>query len=112
MPNNKRAIQFMPFNGLRGYDALVYAAEHPKEMRREITEARAARLDEIMSRLRKGDLVRVTFYTGSGYEELACRVKEIDTAFRVLRTDKGAIAFCDLWEVIRGDKDAYRESEE
>ena len=100
MPNNKRAMQFMPFNGLRGYESLLYAAEHPQEMRREISEGRAARLDEIMSRLSKGDVVRVTFFTGSGYEEITCRVKEIDTAFRVLRTDKGAIAFLDLWEVI------------
>ena len=99
MPNNKRAMQFMPFNGLRGYESLLYAAEHPKEKRREISEARAARLDEIMSHLRKGDLVRVTFYTGSGYEELTCRVKEIDTAFRRLRTDQGEVAFQDLWEI-------------
>ena len=99
MPNNKRAMQFMPFNGLRGYESLLYAAEHPKEKRREISEARAARLDEIMSRLSKGDLVRVTFYTGSGYEELTCRVKEIDTAFRRLRTDQGEVAFQDLWEI-------------
>ena len=99
MPNNKRAMQFMPFNGLRGYESLLYAAEHPKEKRREISEARAARLDEIMSHLRKGDLVRVTFYTGSGYEELTCQVKEIDTAFRRLRTDQGEVAFQDLWEI-------------
>lgn len=99
MPNNKRAMQFMPFNGLRGYESLLYAAEHPKEKRREISEARAARLDEIMSRLSKGDLVRVTFYTGSGYEELTCQVKEIDTAFRRLRTDQGEVAFQDLWEI-------------
>lgn len=99
MPNNKRAMQFMPFNGLRGYESLLYAAEHPKEKRREISEARAARLDEIMSHLRKGDLVRVTFYTGSGYEELTCRVKEIDAAFRRLRTDQGEVAFQDLWEI-------------
>ncbi len=104
MPNNKRAMQFMPFNGLRGYEALVYAAEHPKEKRREITEDHATRLDEIMGRLCKGDEIRLTFYTGEGYEKITCRVKEIDTAFRILRTDRGEIEFRDVWEIVTRDK--------
>lgn len=99
MPNSKRAIQFMPFNGLRGYDALVYEAEHPKEMRREITEDRATRLNEIIQSLRKGNRVTLSFYTGAGYQKIACRIQEVDSVFRRLRTDKGTISFQDLWEV-------------
>ncbi len=99
MPNNKRAMQFMPFNGLRGYDTLLYAAEHPKEKRREITEDHAARLDEIIRRLRKGDIVKLIFYTNAGYQKMICRIKEPDTIFHILRTDKGNISFRDIWEI-------------
>ncbi len=99
MPNNKRAVQFMPFNGLRGYDALIYGAEHPAEPRREITEDRAAHLDEILRRLQKGDVVQVSFYTKGGYREIIGRVKEIVPAFRTLRMEWGEISFRDVWEI-------------
>ncbi len=99
MPNNKRAMQFMPFNGLKGYDALLYEAEHPKEIKREITEDHAARLNEIIQSLHKGNIVTLSFYTGAGYQKITCRIQEVNTTFRRLRTDKGNISFQDLWEI-------------
>lgn len=99
MPNNKRAMQFMPFNGLKGYDTLLYEAEHPKEVKREITEDHAARLNELIQSLRKGNIVALSFYTSAGYRQITCRLREVDTTFRILRTDKGNISFQDLWKI-------------
>lgn len=102
MPNTKRAIQFMPFNGLRGYENLVIQAEHPAVMRREITEDRAAMLNRKLHSLYKGETIIITYYTGKDYHTTICCIKEIDSTFHILRSDKGNIPFHDLWDVETG----------
>ena len=48
MPDRKRAAQFMPFNGLRGYAEQVTAAQIRRAARREITEDRARALNDAL----------------------------------------------------------------
>ena len=102
MPNVKRAIQFMPFNGLRGYENLVTQAEHPAHTQREITEDRAAQLNQKLLSLYKGETIIATYYTGKNYKATICCVKEVDPIFKILRTDKGNIPFSALWELETG----------
>lgn len=102
MPNTKRAIQFMPFNGLRGYENLVNQAEHPRLTKREITEAHAAILNHKLHSLCKGETIIATYYTEKGYRTTICCVKEVDSIFHILRSDKGNIPFSDLWDIETG----------
>ena len=51
MPDRKRAAQFMPFNGLRGYAEQVTAAQIRRAARREITEDRARALNDALLEL-------------------------------------------------------------
>ena len=103
MPYNpNRAIQFMPFNGLKGFSDLLQKSETPPPVRRELTEDRAHELDEKLQTLYKGETVVLTTYTHNGYVSDVYCIKEIDSVFKVLRTNKGNIPFMDIWEIETG----------
>ena len=41
MSDKKRAVQFLPFNGLRGYDEMIRKKRKIKEPKKEISERSA-----------------------------------------------------------------------
>lgn len=100
MPDRKRAAQFMPFNGLRGYAEQVTAAQIRRAARREITEDRARALNDALLELEKGDTVAITYFTGNGYACTHTTIVEVDPVYRRLRTEVGIIRFKDLWDVV------------
>ena len=97
-----RAVQFKPFNGLRGYDTMITSAETPTPKRREITEDHANMLNQKMTQLHKGDTVVLTYFTEQGYVSHICSIKEVDCLNRVIRTGRGTIPFQDLWDIESG----------
>ena len=100
--NSMRAVQFMPFNGLRGYDHMISSSERSKPIRREITEDHAQKLNQQISRLHKDETVVITYFTEEGYISKICCIKEVDCISRCIRTSKGHIPFCDLWDIETG----------
>lgn len=100
MPDRKRAAQFMPFNGLRGYAEQVANAEIQRAARREITEDRARALNDALLGLSRGDAVTITHFTGNGYARTHTTIVEVDAIYRRLRTEDGVIRFKDLWDVV------------
>ena len=100
MPDRKRAAQFMPFNGLRGYAEQVTAAQIQRAARREITEDRARALNDALLGLARGDSVSIIHFTGNGYACTHTTIVEIDPVYRRLRTEDGIIRFKDLWDVV------------
>ena len=62
-----RAAQFMPFAALTGYYELVRKQEITVEPKRELTEEKALVLSKKLEGLKRGDLVRVTYYDTYGY---------------------------------------------
>lgn len=101
MPDRKRAAQFMPFNGLRGYAEQVTAAQIQRAARREITEDRARALNDALLELERGDSVTIIHFTGNGYIRTHTAIVEVDPVYRRLRTEDGVIRFRDLWDVAR-----------
>lgn len=97
--DNKRASQFMPFNGLRGYDTLIKEAETPKVYRKEMTEEHANRLNQIIQSIKRGDIVKITYYTVKGYIIETCKVQEINGFLHYIRTDKNCLSFRDIWDI-------------
>ena len=80
MSDKKRAVQFLPFNGLRGYDEMIRKKRKIKEPKKEISERRAAFLDLMIRSMSRGDLIRCIFYKEDHYEEesgIASKVDEI-----------------------------------
>lgn len=100
--NTMRAVQFMPFNGLRGYDTMITRAETTSPKRQEMTEDRANKLNQKMAELHKEDTVVITYFTERGYVSKICCIKEVDCLNRILRTSKGPIPFRDLWDIESG----------
>ncbi len=98
-PDRKRAAQFMPFNGLRGYTEQATAAKIRRAARREITEDRARALNDALLELEKGNTVAITYFTGNGYACTHTTIVEVDPVYRRLRTEDGIIRFKD-WDVV------------
>ena len=94
-----RAAQFMPFAALTGYYDLVRAQERVREPRRELTAGRAARLSSALARLRRRDLVRVTFYEDGAYVTCEGAVSAVDLADREIQVVRTHIQLDDLWDL-------------
>ena len=61
-PHADRARQFMPFAALKGYYELVRQQERVEQPRHQLTDEEALELSARLAALRKGDIVRVTYY--------------------------------------------------
>lgn len=96
-----RAAQFMPFAALTGYYELARAQERVVEPRHEPTEEEALALSQVVMQVRRGDLIRVTFYQEDGYITRAGTVVAVEPAFRRLRMDELTIFFDDIRAIER-----------
>lgn len=85
MDNRKRARQFLPFNGLKGYGELLTEAREEEEEEQPLSEDRAQKLDDILGHLRKGDHLRLTFYESGRYRTLEGMLESIDRPWHFLR---------------------------
>lgn len=100
-PRADRAAQFMPFDALAGYYELVRKQERVAEPRRELTEEAAERLSRKLSQVRRGDLVRVTYYDWDGYISRVGVVEQVDAPFHMLRLKGQSIPFDDIYDIER-----------
>ncbi|WP_097677705.1 hypothetical protein [Collinsella vaginalis] len=96
-----RAAQFMPFAALTGYYELARQQERVVEARHEPTDEEALALSQTIMQVRRGDLIRVTFYRGDGYVTRAGTVAAVDATLRNLRLDELTIPFRDIREIDR-----------
>lgn len=80
-----RAAQFMPFAALTGYYELVRKQEITVEPKCELTEEKALELSHKLEGLKRGDLVRVTYYDTYGYRSRTGILDEVLPAFKLLK---------------------------
>lgn len=99
MSREERAKQFMPFAALRGYGAEIREKEKRKEPKKELTEEQAEGLSETVNSLKKGDLIKVVYYSGDGYAEKTGAFTSADTATGVLSVVKTAIPFSEIFSI-------------
>lgn len=99
MTRLERAKQFMPFAALHGYEDTVRKKEFIKAERRELTEEEIEKLNETVSRVKKGDVVEVKYYSGDGYTETEGAVSEINLTLRYIRVVKTLIPFDDIYDL-------------
>lgn len=100
-PRASRAAQFMPFAALTGYYELARQQERIVEPRHELTEEEALALSRAMTQIKRGDLVRVTYYDWDAYRTITGVVARIDTTFRRLQVIKTVIPFDDILSLER-----------
>ena len=98
-----RAAQFMPFAALTGYYELVRKQEITIEPKRELTEEKALVLSKKLEGLKRGDLVRVTYYDTYGYRSRTGILDEALPAFKLLKLRDIAIDFDGIQDIeLRG----------
>lgn len=91
-----RAAQFMPFAALRGYYELVRQQERVPDVRHELTEEEAAELSHTVGRIKRGDIVRVTYYDRDAYVTMTGCVARIDVVYREIVVVKTRIPLDDV----------------
>lgn len=98
-----RAAQFMPFSALTGYYELVRKQEITVEERHELTEEKARELSQMLESVRRGDLLRVTYYDTYGYRTRTGILDEVLPAFQKLKLRDTTINFNDIDKIeLRG----------
>ena len=96
MNNTDRAVQFAPFASLRGYYGMIKDEEAPTQPRRELSEDECKKVSDALSRIKKGDMLRVTYYGGSSYLTAVGMCTGIDLTMRTLRVLSIEIPFSDI----------------
>lgn len=100
-PRASRAAQFMPFAALTGYYELARQQERVTEARHELTEEEALALSRTIMQVKKGDLVRVTYYDWDAYRTVSGVVARVDFVYRRLQVVKTVIGFDDILAIKR-----------
>ena len=99
MTNLERAKQFMPFAALRGFDGVILEKEKIKKDKIELSEYEMELLNALLLRVKKGVLVKVTYFEKDGYITEEGFVSEINFDFKFLKIIKKKISFMDLYKI-------------
>ena len=87
----------------RGQYELVRKQEISVEPKCELTEEKALELSKKLEGLKRGDLVRVTYYDTYGYRSRTGILDEVLPAFKLLKLRDIAIGFDDIQDIeLRG----------
>lgn len=100
-PRASRAAQFMPFAALTGYYELARQQERVPEPRHELTEEEALELSRTITQVKRGDIIRVTYYDWDAYRTVSGMVARVDTTLRRLQVVKTVIPFDDIRSITR-----------
>lgn len=101
MTVENRAKQFAPFSAITGLDRAVdqKLREVSQVEKRELSEDRAAELDEKLRALRRGMRVSLAYYAAGEYRSLSGLVEQLDPDEGFLKIGGETIPFADLSDV-------------
>ena len=99
MSITERAKQFGAFSPLRGYDDLIESKKFIAGQKKELTEEHANELSKTVAKIKKGDIVEVTFYKKDGYVVKEGAVSGIDCTLHTITVVKEHISFSDIWDI-------------
>ncbi len=92
----------MPFAALTGYYELVRSRKSPSNQNAN-SRKKALELSKKLEGLKRGDLVRVTYYDTYGYRSRTGILDEVLPAFKLLKLRDIAIDFDDIQDIeLRG----------
>ena len=96
-----RAKQFAPFSAITGLDRAVEQKlrETQRVERRELSEERAAELDEKLRALRRGMRVSLAYYADGEYRSLSGLVAQLEPEEGFLKLGGERIPFADISDV-------------
>ncbi len=102
MPASQRAKQFAPFDALKGLKEAIAAKERQPTPRKELTEERILQINDILSKLQRGQQVTVIYYDSveQEYLQITGSVQKVDGYWKSLQIDRTVIAFRDIYNII------------
>ena len=84
MKISDRAKQFMPFASLRGYYQEIRKREFVPQEKRELTEEQAIELSKKITKVKKGDIIDVTYFLCGEYKRITGVITAIDLVLKNL----------------------------
>lgn len=94
-----RARQFIPFMALKGYFELCREKERHPAPKHVLTDEETLELSQCVADLKKGDMVKVTFYDKDAYVTRQGVISEVVEPLRFLRVVRERIDFDDILRV-------------
>ena len=91
-----RAKQFMPFAALHGFETMLSESEIIPCKKVELTEEQAQNLSNVVSNIKKGDVVSINYFKSNGYTNIIGAVTYIDLAIKKISIIKTEIDFKDI----------------
>lgn len=104
MTNVERAKQFMPFAALRGFDGVILEKEKIKKKKIELSEEETEMLNNVLKNIKKGVLVKITYYDVDGYITEEGIVSEVNFDLKYLKIIKKRVEFNDLYKLQLSDE--------
>ena len=109
MNRQDRAKQFLPFNALRGFYAMVRDSEKVITERKELLEDELIRLDFLYQQLKPGMMCKIVFYEVDGYITKEGMISKIDNVFRTIVLVNKIIHVDDIIEISSPELKTYEE---
>lgn len=94
-----RARQFIPFMALKGYFELCREKERHPAPKHALTEEETLELSQCVANLKKGDMVKVTFYDKDAYVTRQGVLSEVVEPLHFLRIVRQRIDFDDILSI-------------
>ena len=101
MTNKERAKIFMPFDALKGFREILQNQEIIKIEKKELSEDKIKEIDLILSKLKKGMLVKITYYNNnlSSYQTIEGVLTNIDIIYKTITIVKNKINIVELYDI-------------
>lgn len=98
--NNDNAIEFQPFDSLKGFRQCLREKEKKPVDKKELMEDECERLNSLFQRLHKGLLVKVTYYAHQQYLTIQGVITKIDRDYcRMIFINQQRISFYDIMDI-------------
>ena len=101
MNNIDRAKQFMPFDALVGLNAALREREERHNMieRKELSDDEKDTISRVLSKIKKGTLIKIKFFLNGNYYNLIDRVVKIQPINTFIQLGETRIQFEDIFSI-------------
>lgn len=98
--NHDDAVEFQPFDSLRGFREYLHEKEKQPIYKKELMEDECERLNCLFQQLQKGMFVTIVYYTHHQYQTVQGIITKIDSEYhKVLFIDNQRISFDDIRDI-------------
>ena len=97
--NYNRAVQFLPFDSLKGFKEALRKKEKIVEKKKILSEDKYTLLNNKLNKLSIGMIVRIKYYYNLEYIEVIGMIKKIDDIYKRVFIDDMFILFEDIVDI-------------